>query len=469
MSFRKWSRLFSLRTRCQQVEPSKGPAAIFVALAFSAIFVLLSPAQPVADPAAAARKALDLLLAEKYTELRTLLSVQGRQRLTEDALRNQVGGRIRTFGQLSSIGEPVTGKDGPDTLVSFPLRFAAMNVNIQFTLNRFLQVASLAFRPADAPLPKLWQRPAYSHPESFTERELTVGNDSWQLGATLTLPSGKGLFPAVVLVHGPGPNDRDESVYSNRIFRDLAEGLASRGIAVLRYDKRTFAYADKMGDLEFTMEQETLEDAMRAVVLLRAQPEIAPDRVYVLGHSLGGYALPRIAARDRRLAGLIFLAANARPIEDVALDQNDYVAHLNGDPAPQMQQRLDALKAEVARVKSLQPGQQAPQVLMGLPGAYLLNLKDYDPAARAKELGIPMLFLQGGRDFQVTGKDFEIWKTALGGRNNATFKQYPSLNHLFMSGDGPSNPTEYLKASNIDAAAVADIAGWIGHLQPSSK
>lgn len=437
--------------------------------ALATVFSSVLAAQPAADPAGAARKALDLLLAEKYPELRTLLTVQGRERLTEDALRNQIGGRIRTFGQLSSIGEPLTGKDGSDTLVSFPLRFAAMNVNIQFTLSRSLQVASLSFRPADAPLPKLWQRPPYSHPESFTERELTVGSDSWKLGSTLTLPVGKGPFPAVVLVHGPGPNDRDESIYSNRVFRDLGEGLASSGIAVLRYDKRTFAYADKMGDLEFTIEQEIVEDAARAVALLRTQTEIAADRVYILGHSLGGYALPRIAAHDRKLAGLIFLAANARPIEDVALEQNDYVAHLNGEPTPQVQQRLEALKAEVARVKSLQPGRPAPQVLMGLPGAYLLDLKGYDPAARAKQLGIPMLFLQGGRDFQVTGKDFEIWKTALHGRNNVTSKQYPRLNHLFMSGDGPSSPAEYLKAANVDADVVSDIANWIGHLRPSSK
>lgn len=447
----------------------RGPATFSIALALVTIFSLVSPAQPPADPAAAARKALDLLIAEKYTELRTLLTVQGRERLTEEALRNQVGGRIRTLGELNSIGEPVTGKDGPDTLVSFPLRFAAMNVNIQFTLNRSLQVASLAFRPADAPLPKLWQRPPYSHPESFTERELSVGSDSWQLGATLTLPTGKGPFPAVVLVHGPGPNDRDESIYSNRVFRDLGEGLASRGIAVLRYDKRTFAYADKMGDLEFTIEQETVEDATRAVALLRTRPEIASNRIYVLGHSLGGYALPRIAAHDRKLAGLVFLAANARPIEDVALDQNDYVAHLNGDPTPQVLQRLEALKAEVARVKSLHPGQQAPQVLMGLPGAYLLDLRGYDAAAQAKQLGIPMLFLQGGRDFQVTGKDFEIWKTALSARDDATFKQYPSLNHLFMAGDGPSSPAEYLKAANVDPAVVSDIANWVSQAQASSK
>jgi uncharacterized protein len=421
----------------------------------------LLEAQAPGKPTAIARQALDLLLAEKYVELRTMLTPVARERYTEDVLRNQVRGRIRTLGQLSNVGEPVTAQDGSDTLVSFPVHFAAMNINVEFTLNRSLEVASFALRHADAPLPKVWQRPSYSRPESFTERELTVGSDEWKLGASLTMPAGKGPFPGVVLVHGPGPNDRDETIYSNRMFRDIGEGLASRGIAVLRYDKRTLIYGDKMGELPYTLEQETVEDAVRAVAVLRRQPGIAANRIFVLGHSLGGYAAPRIAAQDGKLAGLIFLAANARPIEDVALDQNTYLAYLNGNPAPKVEQRLDALKAEVAKVKSLQPGQPVPQVLMGLPGAYLMDLRDYDPAARAKQLHLPFLFLHGKRDFQVTAKDWTIWQEALAGQSNVAFKEYPLLNHLFMAGEGPPGPSEYLKASNVDDAVVSDIAAWI--------
>jgi dienelactone hydrolase len=385
---------------------SSGRNVLFLLLA---VVALAQPAPP------EARRALDLLLAEKYSDFIVLLSPAAREKLTPEFLRDHVGPEIKGFGKTGRVSNPVTAKDGANTLVSFPVQFEHTPVNIQFTLNGSGQIAGLYFRPVSAPLPALWNRPSYSKPETFREREVTVGADPWKLGGTFVVPVVKGKVPAVVLVHGPGALDRDETIYSNRIFRDLAEGLASRGIAVLRYDKRTKIYGDKMGDMDFTIQDETVDDALKAVALLRQQPEVDPGRIYVLGHSLGGYISPRIAARDGKLAGLIFLAANARPVEDVALEQNEYMVHLGTNPPPEVLKRLEELRAEVAKVKQLQVGKSNPMVAMGLPSGYLLDLKAYDPAAEAKRLTVPMLFVQGERDFQVNMKDFGIWKSALGG------------------------------------------------------
>lgn len=422
-------------------------------------------AQPAADSAAAGRKALDLLLAGKYSEFNALLVDR---RLTEDFLRDQVGAELKSFGALGAIGEPVTAQDGNNSLVSFPVHFSMRTVNIQFALNQSLQIENFHVRPTDAPLPPVRRRPEYSKPDSFHAREVTIGgltqDDEWKLGGTLLVPTGTPPFPGVVLVHGPGPNDRDESIFSNQVFKDIAEGLASRGIAVLRYDKRTKIYGEKMSDMDFTLQQETVDDAVRAIALLRRQPEIDPAKVFVLGHSLGGYAIPRIVAQDTKagkLAGLIFLAANARPIEDVALAQNDYVAHLNGALSESDQKRLDSLKAEVAKVKGLQPGGSNPPVVLGLPVGYLLDLKGYDPAAGAKTIALPMLFLQGERDFQVTTVDFDLWKSALSKRDDVTFRSYPKLNHLFIAGQNKSTPAEYRTPGNVDSQAIGDIATWL--------
>jgi pimeloyl-ACP methyl ester carboxylesterase len=216
-----------------------------------------------------------------------------------------------------------------------------------------------------------------------------------------------------------------------------------------------------MSEMDYTVEQETVDDAVRAAALLRHQPGIDPNRIFVIGHSLGGYLAPRIASRDGKLAGLVFLAANARPIEIMALEQNEYVANLTNNPSPEAQKRLADLRAEVVKVRNLDPGKPNPPALMGLPLAYLLDLKGYDPLAAARRLAIPMLFLQGARDFQVTMKDFDLWKSALSGRPNVAFISYPSLNHLFIAGEGKSTPAEYRTAGNFNADALTGIANWL--------
>jgi dienelactone hydrolase len=427
-------------------------------------FVLLSSldfGQPARDPGAIARNALDLLLAGKYTEFNAVLTDAAKELLTPEFLRDRVGAELKSFGTVGGIGQPVIVQEGKNSNVTFPVNFSETNVNVVITLNDSLQVAAFHLHPGNAPMPPGRQQPSYSKPDSFKSRDLTVGDDEWKLGATLLVPNGKPPFPGVVLVHGPGPNDRDESIYTTQVFRDLAEGLASRGIAVLRYDKRTRVYGEKMSDMDFTLQQETIEDAVRAAALLRHQPEIDTNRVFVLGHSLGGHAAPRIAVQDGKLAGLIFLAANARPIEDMAFDQNNYVAHLNGEPSAEVQKRLDSLKDEVAKVKQLAPGKANPQVVLGLPVSYLLDLKGYDPAAQAKGLPIPMLFLQGERDFQVTMTDLSIWRAALSERKDVTFKSYPKLNYLFITGERKSSPTEYRTPGNVDSQVIDDIATWV--------
>ena len=413
------------------------------------------------SPSEIGRMALDLLLAGKYPELSAMFSDFLKQTITLDFLERQVAAQMKEFGQPQSVGEAIVALDGPNNLVSFPVHFSNTSIHVQFTLNPSGQVAGMYFRPADKPLPDVWKRPAYSRPDLFASREVTVGSEPWKLGGTLTSPAGKTGAPGIVLVHGPGPNYRDESIFATRIFEDLAEGLASRGYAVLRYEKRTRVYGEKMSETGYTLEEETVEDAVRAVAALRSQPEADPNRIFVLGHSLGGYAAPRIAERDHKLAGLILLAAPARPIEDVAYDQSDYLAHLRGEPSANDAARLAQLKAQAETVKNLSPEAKNPEILLGLPTEWWLNLKGYDPAVEAKKLGIPMLVLQGERDFQVTMKDFTLWKSGLSGRADVTFHSYPKLNDLFVVGENRSTPAEYHEPGNVAPEVVDDISAWL--------
>jgi pimeloyl-ACP methyl ester carboxylesterase len=418
-------------------------------------------AQPARTAEDVGRKALDLLLSGQYSELSGMFSEKFSQTVTVDFLQQRVSAELKEFGQAQNIGPAVLGADGVNQMVSFPVRFSNTSIHVQFTLDQSNRVVGMYFRPPDKPLPDAWKRPSYSKPETFHERELTIGNDMWKLGGTLTSPASNERVPGVLLVHGPGPDDRDESLFANRIFRDLAEGLASRGYAALRYDKRTKVYAEQLSETGYTIEEETVDDATRAMALLRKQPEIDPARVYLLGHSLGGYAGPLIAARDGKLAGLILMAAPARPIEDVAFDQTDYVAHLRGEPSSTEQARLNQLRAEVDRVKSLDPKADNPPVLLGLPVAWWLNLKGYSPVTEAQRLGIPTLVIQGERDFQVTMKDFSQWKSGLVANRNVTFHSYPSLNNLFIKGEGKGSPADYHLPGNVAPEVLDDIVTWL--------
>jgi hypothetical protein len=303
----------------------------------------------------------------------------------------------------------------------------------------------------------------YDDPTAYIEREVTVQTGRWEMGGTLLTPASADLVPAVVIVHGSGPNDRDGTVNGvNKAYRDLAQGLASNGIAVLRYDKRTFVYGEDSADdiTQLTMDDETIDDALSAVALLRTIPEIDPARIYVLGHSLGGMVAPRIAERDGQLAGIIIMAGNSRSLIDVALAQMDYLQPLPINAAPQAQETINRMRTELLAIKDLTPDSDPNLVLFGANLPYWLDMMAYDQVATAQNLAIPTLILQGERDYQVTMEDFALWQSSLD-PSYATFISYPALNHLFLVGEGQSTPAEYTTQGYIPQEVIDDIVAWL--------
>ena len=380
-------------------------------------------------------------------------------------------GRLKTIwtGLLAQAGEfKSCGADGrvvtinDKRMVIAPCEFVRAKVNIQFAFDGDGKISGMRFSPQTGG-ELAYALPAYAKPSAYAETTLTLGSGEWVLPATLTTPVDGASLPVVVLVHGSGPNDRDETIGPNKPFKDLAVGLASRGIAVLRYDKRTKVHGVKMKGLpSFTVQQEVIEDVVAAVKMLRAQPRIDPARIFVLGHSLGGMLVPRIAAADSTIAGFVVMAGPARPMEDAIVAQVRYLASEDGTISADEQKMIDQVTAIAESVRALKPEEASSGRMVGsAPASYWWDLRGYDPPSTAKGMAARMLILQGERDFQVTLEDFARWKAALASRGDVTFRSYPALNHLFIAGTGPSLPAEYQVANHVAEEVVRDIAAWI--------
>jgi hypothetical protein len=398
----------------------------------------------------------------------TMLKLSGPDKL-ETMWAKQLPAQLGVFKkQAAARREELQGYE--IVLVTCEFEKATLDARIVFDMAG--KIAGLGFVPT-AP-PAKYEPPAYADPAKFEETEVTVGSGDWALPGTLTMPKGHGPFPALVLVHGSGPNDRDESLGPNKPFQDLAWGLASRGIAVLRYEKRSKVYgkkilADPKLEATMTVKDETIDDALAAAALLQKTPRADPKRVFILGHSLGGFLMPRmaVAAGPLNLAGFISMAGLTRPLDDTIVRQMTYLYSLAGNTlSDEDKKKLEDIKAAVATIKALTEADRTSTVkLIGAMPAYWLDLRGYDPAETAKTVRKPMLFLQGGRDYQVQTVDLENWKRALGSRPDVEFHLYPKLNHLFYEGEGLLVPLEYMqKHGSVAPYVIDDIANWISKI-----
>jgi len=296
--------------------------------------------------------------------------------------------------------------------------------------------------------------------------EITVGKGSeWELSGLLTLPGNtKGKIPAVVLVHGSGPQDMDETIRANRPFKDIAEYLASRGIAVLRYNKRTFTHPTKIIEnfQDFTVKEETVDDAIFAANILRNDNRIDSKKIFLLGHSLGGMLAPRIDAEGGNFAGLIILAGSPRRFADIWQDQAlASIETLPEDTKAVGQAQINEIMGYFNSFKTMTDEEAKNYSLLGATGYYYKDFDSYPSNEYLKSTDKPVLIMQGEKDFQVYwDKDYAQYQTLLGGKSNVTFKLYPGLNHLFMTST-TGTIDEYAISSHVDSVVLNDIVNWI--------
>ena len=307
----------------------------------------------------------------------------------------------------------------------------------------------------------IYSAPAYVNQKNFTENEIIFGLDNWKLPGTISMPVGNGPFPAVILVHGSGPNDRDETIGPNKPFKDIAWGLASNQIAVLRYEKRTKQYPDRIiNDINFTIKEEVVDDVLAAFNFLKNYDKIDSENIIILGHSLGAMVTPYIASIEQNISKIILLAPPARPLIDLIYNQTIYLAELDGIVTEQESLAIQEVEIAIEKIKSMNFSDN--EMIFSAYKAYWEYLNNFDQVEIAEKLDLPILILQGRRDYQVTFEDdFYIWNNTLKNKENVMLISYPNLNHLFMNGSGPSTNMEYLVEGHVSSEVISDIIDWI--------
>lgn len=401
--------------------------------------------------------------------LRQLDSVQHtfspglQKKLTAEQLQLVWLGLFNQFGPLQSVGEASKTDNNSAIETVLPLRFERQEQRLLLRFDSLKRVTAFILQPASEA--ENWRYPSYGRPDSYREFSMKVVSDTIQLPAILTLPKNCKNCPVVLFVHGAGPNDKDESQGPNKMFKDLAVGLASRGIASLRYDKRSFSYGPElMEDLRrLNIQTETIDDAVNALTLLRKVLEIDTNRIFVFGHGIGGMLAPAIVQQaNMPVRALILAAAAAKPLAELVFEQYVHLASKTGFS----KEETRLLKAqERAKQKALDPklSQNYPQdsLPLALPATYWLSWQSYDVGTALWQINQPVLVLSGDADYQIPTETILHLKQKMMGREKLSYSNYPLLNHFLMPAAGNAGPEDYQRRNNVSEQVVVELEKWI--------
>ena len=405
-----------------------------------------------------ARQGAEALIRGDYAKARSLFNQNMKQALPPDKLEMAVMQVRLQYGKFEKITEEK--EKGRETF-DFTVKCRKGSRVFRISVDKDLKIQGLFFLPDYSGLKA--EKVNYLDETSFSEEDVFLGKKK-PLPGTFCFPSKGWKFPVVLLIHGSGPLDRDETIGPNKVFRDLAHGLAYYGIASLRYDKMTKVY--RIHDpVNFTQKPEVIDPALDWIQLLKQYRKVDPSNIFIVGHSQGASLLPRLLSQASEIKGAVLMAGNVTPVHELIYHQEEYLYGLDGSISPEEQKYLELLKQSVEYINhpDFEPKASEIYSFRNLSKAYLLDEIKNRPLAYAVSLSTPLFILNGKRDYQVPVSEFEAWKKALEGRPNVSFKLYESLNHLFMEGKGPglSTPQEYEQPGHVSEEVIRDISEWI--------
>lgn len=382
--------------------------------------------------------------------------------LTAESLNQIWAGLQTSAGQLKSIEKTKITPYDKYFLSETSLVFEGRTFKYRLSFDSDNKISGMYF----VPLKVNKKNKTLVENDVFIEVETYVKSGNIKLPAIYCRPKNMEDFPVAVLVHGSGPNDMDETLGPNKIFLDIAHGLANQGIATLRYDKRTYLASQNMDtSIKITgLDNEVIIDALAAVELASRLEGANPNKVFVIGHSLGAMLAPEIARRSAKVHGIVLMAGPSGKLQDLLQYQYNYIFNLDGKITKDEKKALKELKKQIKnleKMKSWQPKGKVKPLPLTQDTLFWRNVLEYDQVLTLKNLHKPALILNGERDYQVVMEQFDGWKKGLGTPKNVSYKSYPGLNHHFILGEGKPNPQEYSKRGNVSDETLSDISVWI--------
>ena len=317
-------------------------------------------------------------------------------------------------------------------------------------------------------------------PEGVVEEDIILGEGTEHpLAAKLTYPAdakenGEAIR-AVVLVPGDGANTMDMKAGATKLYRDLAYALAKNGIAVIRYDKRTYTYQQEAQMENAARETQTVayeytEDACLAFAKLASLPFVDSDHIYYVGHSQGAIVAPRADEENPygSFAGYVLINSSPRPWTEVIFDQymNYGLIDRTDDEIYYLVSKLKTEKKFIddGSVYKITGEEALADFPLGRSAAFWQDYLSYDYVEGLKNAKKPLLIVQGGTDYQITQEvDFAAFEEIFGGESYATLKCYDGLNHLMVPSQGAfsGHYKEYDVPGTAGETFMSDLCSWI--------
>ncbi len=388
------------------------------------------------------------LVEKNHSKAHTFFDETVKKEVSESFLKETASQLENQLGKFKSIIETSNEKE----TYFYYSDFEKMKLDIKITFNNNNKIVGFFFVPHKEP-----------KKENSLGKDLNIKSIDIDLKGTILIPENDKIKKLVLFVHGSGQHDKDETIFENKPFKDIAESLFAKGIASYRFDKRTFSNPETLNE-KITIDDEVTNDVINIISYFKNDKSFADYDIVVLGHSLGANLLPRIANKSNQISKIILLAGNSRPLDQLIIEQFEYLYALT--PTQELKDGMQKVKEQAQFLNSKNFSLETPKekLPLGIPAHYWKSMLDYNPIEEIQKVKIPILILQGERDYQVTMKDFELWKKTLKNNKKASFISYPKLNHLFITGEKPSDPKEYALKGNVDVKVINDINEFINRI-----